>query len=342
MDTTVVTGPLFVGVDLGGTNIKAGVVDDSGTSLSVARVPTEADRGCETGLVNICCAVDEALENAGLTIDDVTGIGLATPGTMDIPAGMLLEPPNLPGWNYFPIRDRLAAHFDKQTVLQNDGNAAAYGEYWVGAGRGVKSLVLWTLGTGVGGGIIINNNIICGKHSHGAECGHVIVEMDNGRLCGTGQRGTLEAYAGANALIQRCREALDAGRESVLALEIAGGAELTPILIAQAAEEGDELADELIMDTARYMGIGTTTIMHVIDPDMILFGGAMTFGRDETELGRRFMQRIRDEVRQRAFPVSYENTTIDYATLGGDAGYIGAAGYARLKFTDRRDAPPAR
>jgi glucokinase len=113
---------------------------------------------------------------------------------------------------------------------------------------------------------------------------------------------------------------------------VTAGQELTPLLIAQAAEQGDRLADELIMDTARYMGVGTTTLMHTIDPDMVLFGGAMTFGAGETELGRRFLQTIKDEVHIRAFPVPYAKTKLDFATLGGDAGYIGAAGCARLKF----------
>lgn len=325
-------GPYYVGIDLGGTNIKAGVVDYDGNSLSKASVPTEADQGPETGVRNIIRAVDAALEQAGLAIGQIRAIGLATPGTMDIPAGMLLDPPNLPGWQNFPIRRRVADHFDRPTVLQNDGNAAAYGEWWVGAGRDVHSLVLWTLGTGIGGGIIIGDMIVRGEHSHGSECGHVIIEMNDGRLCATGQRGTLEAYAGALSVVKRCEEALDSGRESSLQELKSSGEEITPLKIAAAAEAGDALADELIMDTAMYLGVGTTTLMHVIDPDLFLFGGAMTFGRHETELGRRFLQRIRDEVKARGFPVPASKVVIEYASLGGDAGYIGAAGCARRKF----------
>jgi len=340
------TGPFFIGVDVGGTNVKVGVVTDGGESLSRVSVPTEADAGPDRGIANICRAVLQAVAESPVSLDDISGIGLATPGTMDIPAGMLLDPPNLPGWSNLPIRQRVADHFSKPTVLQNDANAAAYGEFWCGAGRDAHSLVLWTLGTGIGCGIIIGDVIVEGEHSHGAECGHIIVEMDNGRYCDTGQYGTLEAYAGAKALIRRCQEAFDAGRSSpnggrsspnggrlsALWEQVDGGAELTPLLIAQAAEAGDQLADELIMETARYMGIGTTTLMHTIDPDMVLFAGAMTFGRNETELGRRFLARIKEEVKVRAFPVPYEKTKIDYATLGGNAGTIGAAGCARLKF----------
>ena len=273
-----------------------------------------------------------SLERVGLTIAETEGVGLATPGTMDIPAGMLLDPPNLPGWKDYPIRQRVEDALRKRTVLQNDANAAAYGEFWAGAARDADSLAFWTLGTGIGGGLIINDMIIQGAHSHGSECGHMIIEMDNGRLCATGQYGTLEAYASATALKQRCHEALDAGRDSSLLAVRDSGEPITPIIIGQEADSGDEFANELIMETAKFLGVGTTSIMHAINPDMVLFGGAMTFGRNETELGRRFMNRIREEVQLRAFPVPYERTVIDYATLGGNAGYIGAAGCARREF----------
>jgi glucokinase len=156
--------------------------------------------------------------------------------------------------------------------------------------------------------------------------------MDNGRLCDSGQYGTLEAYASAKSLVCRCHEALDAGRDSALNPKRSEGVEITPLVIGQAAEAGDDLADELVMDTARYLGVGSTTLMHTIDPDVVLFGGAMTFGREETELGRRFLERIRQEVRTRAFPVPAEKTRLEFASLGNDAGYIGAAGCARRDF----------
>ncbi|MBD3673282.1 MAG: ROK family protein [Planctomycetaceae bacterium] len=323
--------PFYVGVDVGGTNIKVGVVTDRGNSLSYLSVPTKAKRGPDHGIDTICNGVEQAVEEAGLTMKEIRAVGLATPGTMDIPGGMLIDPPNLPGWQNIPIRERVRERVQRPTTLQNDANAAAYGEYWVGAGKDVHSMVFWTLGTGIGCGIIIADMIIRGEHSHGSECGHIIIEMTNGRRCATGQYGTLEAYASATALKARCHEALDAGRESILSDWLAGGEELDPLLIAKAAEHGDELADELIMDTAKYMGVGTTSILHTINPNMMLYGGAMTFGRHEKELGRRFLQRIKDEVKARAFPIPYENTIFDYATLGGDAGYIGSAGYARRK-----------
>lgn len=326
--------PFYVGVDVGGTNIKAGVVDDEGRPMSHVSVPTEAARGPAVGLDNIVRAAELAIAQSGAARGDLCGVGLATPGTMDIPAGLLIDPPNLPGWTDFPIRDRLARRLGIPTVLQNDANAAAYGEFWAGAARDARSLVFWTLGTGIGCGIIIDHVIVEGAHSHGAECGHIIIEMTNGRLCGTGQYGTLEAYAGARALVARCDEALQAGRDSAIRALRAGGEAITPLLIAQMAEAGDSLCDELVLETARFMGIGTVTLMHTIDPQMVLFGGAMTFGRNESDLGRRFIQEIRNEVKKRAFPIPAAKTIIEYASLGSDAGYIGAAGCARLKFGD--------
>lgn len=328
--------PCFVGVDVGGTNIKVGVVTDDGRAVSRVKIRTEAERGPQIGLANIYRAIEQALADASLTVDDLCAIGLATPGTMDIPAGMLLDPPNLPGWTNLPIRQIVSDHFGKPTILQNDANAAAYGEFWVGAGRDVSSLVLWTLGTGIGCGIILDHIVIEGRHSHGAECGHIIVQMDGGRLLpGTGQYGTLEAYAGAKAVVARCLEELESGRQSLIRTQLEAGERLTPLLIAQVAEQGDALANEIVMETARYLGVGTVTLMHTIDPAMVLFGGAMTFGGSQSELGRRFLQRIRDEVQLRAFPVPAAQTVIDFATLGGDAGFIGAAGCARLKYGRR-------
>jgi glucokinase len=328
------SGPYYLGIDVGGTNIKAGVVTAAGVPVTGAvSVKTEAHRGPEAGLDHIEEAAKQAVAAAGMELMDLHAIGLATPGPMDIRRGMLLSPANMPTWHDMPVRDETARRLGKPTLLQNDANAAAYGEFWVGAAKEAGSLVFWTLGTGVGCGIIYDNEIIEGAHSLGSECGHIIVDMDGPRVHpGTGQRGTLEAYASARAVIARTQEALAAGRKSLIADRIKRGEELTPKVVAEEAGKGDELADEIVMETARYLGIGTVSLMHTIDPEMVLFGGAMTFGRNDTELGRRFLARIKQEIQARAFPACWQNTLVDYATLGGDAGFIGAAGCARKAF----------
>lgn len=320
---------LFLGLDLGGTNIKAGVVDDAGVVVSSGSAPTDAHRGPEQGVQQIVAAGRTAVLKAGLSLQDITAVGLATPGTMDIPGGMLLDPPNLPGWTNFPIRDRVAGELGRPAILQNDANAAAYGEYWAGTARNARSLLFYTLGTGLGGGVIVDDQIIEGEHSHGSELGHVILEMDNGRLCTSGQYGTAEAYVSATALLKRFREALESGESSSVRRFLDAGEELTPRLIAQEAETGDHLALELIMEMARYLGATITSAVHVIDPAMVLLGGAMTFGRNETQVGREFLHRVRQEFRARTFITIADKISIEYASLGSDAGFIGAAGCAR-------------
>ena len=330
------TAPFFVGVDLGGTNIKVGVVDDQGRPLSWLSVPTEVERGPEDGTRRMGAAVLEAIGQAGLKKKDIDFVGLGTPGTMDIPAGMLLTPGNLPGWWNFPIRDRLAEHTGLPVAFANDAGAAAYGEFWVGSGKVHHSMVLFTLGTGIGGGIIIGDLSIDGENSAGAELGHIIIDYNNdARHCTCGKQGHLEAYASAGGVVERAREALATGGTSSLARRLAGGEELTPLAVAEEASRGDALAHHVVMETARYLGIGAVSVMHTIDPNMVVFGGAMDFGGHETELGRAFLERIRREVRERALPVLAEKTVIDFAALGGDAGYIGAAGVARLAYRRR-------
>lgn len=182
--------PYFLGIDLGGTNIKSGVVDDQGRVLSKVSLQTLAGRGPDEGLRNLAEAGHRAVSASGLSWDAVAAVGLGSPGTMDLENGTLIDPYNLPGWANLPIRKRLEDLLERPTVLQNDANAAAYGEFWAGAGRDVQSLVLFTLGTGVGCGIVDQGRIIEGRHGHGAECGHMIVQMENGRVCSCGAART--------------------------------------------------------------------------------------------------------------------------------------------------------
>ena len=204
--TTANVDPLYVGLDVGGTNMKAGVVDDSGTPLSRVSLPTEAHRGQEFGLARMCETIREAVSAAGVGMERIAAVGVATPGSMDIPAGMILKSVNMP-WNNVPVRRHVQETFGLPTAFQNDGNAAAYGEFWAGAGRGARSMVLFTLGTGVGGGIVVAGDgggfVIEGEHSHGAELGHIHIEMTRPRPCGCGRAGCLEAYASATAVVKR-------------------------------------------------------------------------------------------------------------------------------------------
>ncbi len=314
----------FVGLDVGGTSMKGGVVDDAGQPVGEpVSLPTEAHRGQEFGLERMCETIRDAVSAAKLTMKDIAGIGVATPGTMDIPGGLILDPPNLKPWRNVPVRQHVHDKFNLPTAFQNDANAAAYGEYWVGAGRDAHSMGLFTLGTGIGGGIIIGDLIVEGRHSHGAELGHMKIEMTKPRLCGCGRFGCLEAYASATAVVKRAHEALELAPTSALLTVKNATGDLTAKDVFVAAAAGDELCKRLVDETAYYLAVGTTNVLHSIDPDMVAFAGGMTAA------GPIFLERIKHYVKELAFPVPAEKCDIRYAELGSNAGYIGAAGCGR-------------
>jgi glucokinase len=328
---------LFVGVDVGGTNIKLGLVDDRGQTLAYHSMRTEQDRGAEDACVRMGAEVRKLIDGAGIEPRDVVHAGLATPGPMDIPSGMILRPGNLPGWWDFPIRERASHHLGLPVAFANDANAAAYGEYWRGAGEKYHSLVLLTLGTGIGGGIIVGDTLIEGVHSCGSECGHILVNpADDAPMDSLGKRGSLESYSNASAVIDRAVRALANVSDTPLAKRMAARELLTPRLIAQEAERGDQVARQVIMETGYWLAIGIVSLIHTIDPDAVILGGAMTFGGNDSPVGRAFLQTIRDEVRPRLLEPLRDTVKIEFASLGGDAGYIGAAGLARLEHRKAR------
>jgi glucokinase len=328
---TAPKGPFFAGLDVGGTSMKGGVVDDTGRPLASVSLPTEAHKGQEHGLARMVQTLREAVAAAGLTMKQIAAVGVATPGTMDIPAGVILDPPNLRPWQNVPVRQFISEQLGLPTAFQNDANAAAYGEFWSGAGKDAHSLVLFTLGTGVGGGIVIGDFVLEGEHSHGAEIGHMKIEMTAPRQCGCGRWGCLEAYASATAVVKRTLEALtESGGKSALGDVLHTQGEITARDIFEAAAAGDALADKIVEDTAFYLAVGATNMMHTIDPDMIVFGGGMTAA------GEPFLERIRRHIHQLAFPVPAARTTICFARLGSDAGFIGAAACGRLLYRRQR------
>jgi glucokinase len=321
---------IYVGVDVGGTSIKIGLIYESGKIIWYGNIPTHADREPADAIERVSTAIKSAFEQLDQSYDDLAAIGLATPGTMDIPAGMILEPPNLPGWRHFAIRQALGKATQKPVVFANDANAAAFGEYWLGSGTQYQSMLLLTLGTGVGGGIIVFEKTIDGANSLGGEIGHTIVDTSpHARICSCGQRGHLEAYASATAVTRRADEAIESGRETSLRCLVDDHQPLTALSICEHAEAGDAFANEIILDTADFLAIGILNAAHMLDPQGIILGGAMNFGGTETAVGKMFLERIRNEVKRMTFPVMRNKVHIDFALLGGKAGFVGAAGIAR-------------
>ena len=323
--------PFFLGVDVGGTGIKIGLVDNVGKTLGFVSIPTEEPKGPDDAMRRVAAASDQLLSSLGFARTDVARVGLGTPGSQNIAKGLLIEPPNHPHWHHFPIVQSLEEKLGLKVSFANDANAAAFGEFWIGTGERFHSMVLLTLGTGVGSGIIIDDHLVVGHNSFGGECGHIIIDPSpSARLCvWGGGRGHLEAYASASAVTARAKEQLLAGASSILAPE---AQTVTAKRLYEAASQGDAWSLGLIDETADYLAIGITTIVHTVDPGLVVLGGAMNFGGAKSPVGQRFLQRIRDSFRKRSFEYVAAGTTIDFASLGGDAGYLGAAGIARTEY----------
>ena len=328
--------PFYWGIDIGGTGIKIGLVDSAGRTLAYQRIPTRQDEGPKAAMQRVAEFVQETENLLGVS-DQVARVGLGAPGPMDLPRGYLVSPPQLPAWWDFPIRDTVAELLGADVSFLNDANAAAYGEFWLGSGRNSLSMVLLTLGTGVGGGVITEGELVNGVNSCGSECGHIIIDPSpTAQLCvWGGGRGHLEAYASASGVVQRTRQRLTEGAKSSLSGLLGGNdSELTAKKVYEAATKGDDLALEIVDDTARWLGIGITTLVHTMDPGSVVLGGAMNFGGPGDPIGERFREKITEVFRERTFPNIFEGTTITFATLGADAGYLGVAGYARKEHLD--------
>jgi len=314
-----------IGVDLGGTYIKAGVVDSTGKLLRQSRVSreTEVEKGCDAVVGNVVGAANEALEKSGLAWDAVCGVGVGSPGVFDPVTDMLVLAPNLACLVGRPLPTLIEKKLGRGLPihLENDANCAAFGEKWAGAGRDAKNIVLFTLGTGIGGGIVIDGKLWRGARGSAAELGHQCVEV-NGLPCGCGNRGCLEVYASATGMVRRFIEAVRQGRDSALAPRVKSNQKVTARIIHEAAVAGDELAKEIEDQTGRYLGIAVVNMINVLDPEMIIFSGGMTASGDA------LLNPIKEEAARRACGLGLKGVSIVFGKLGNDAGLIGAAGCA--------------
>lgn len=303
-----------IGIDLGGTNIAVGVVDDRHAIIAEASVPTGAFRPAEEMVADMCRAVEMALAKAGLRAADCAGIGIGSPGTCDSAAGTVVRAYNL-GWFNVPVCRMLHEHFGIPVHLSNDANCAALAETVAGAAVGCRDMILITLGTGVGGGIIIDGKIYAGMRSMGAELGHTLLVLD-GEPCTCGRRGCWEAYSSATALIRQARQAAAEHPESLLA----GAEEITGKTVFDAADRGDETANAVVDRFCDYLGAGVTNIVNALAPEVILIGGGIS------RQGERLLAPVRRYVERNCFG-GLEGAIPIFAAarLGNDAGIIGAA-----------------
>lgn len=318
------SGPWAIGVDIGGTNLVAGTVPVAGgLPAAVRRTPTRPDRGGDSAVADVASIVEsvieETLENEGGSRDDIVGIGVGCPGPLNLDDGTILNPPNL-DWSGYPIRDRIAEATGFDVTLDNDANCATYGEWWVGAGRGARSLVCITLGTGVGGGFIEDGRLMRGSTGNALEVGCTTIDVA-GRPCRCGNKGCLEAYASGPSIAARAVEGIDAGADSVLPDLVHGDLEaITAATVSRALGAGDDFAAGVVEDTARFLGAGIANLVNLFNPERIVLVGGVT------AVGDPLFVPLRAEVRRRAFDRAVDACSIVPGALPQTAGVIGAAG----------------
>lgn len=317
-----------IGIDLGGTFIKFGLVDSSYKLVGKTfQLPTPVGEGSDAVVAQMAKGGRMAIESAGVAKADVAGVGIGAPGPLDLKAGVVIAMPNIPGMDGLPLRDRVGGALGIPGVLENDANAAGFGEYIGGAGGRCGDMVLLTLGTGVGSGIVVDDKVLHGAHGIGAELGHLVVVPD-GEVCNCGQRGCLERYASATFMARAAERMLSGGcnRHSVLRDVLAKKGELTAKDICEARRAGDVFATNVWDTMARHLAGGCVSIARIIDPERIVLGGGMAAA------GEDLLGPVRAHFTAMHWSLTDERTQIVLATLGNDAGVIGAAGVAMQKY----------
>lgn len=314
-----------LGIDLGGSRIKAALVTPGKEVLGTASEQTPAAEGPSAVMDAMDRCARRLVKESGLTMDAIEAAGIGAPGPMNWQTGIVYSPPNLKGWKDVPLGAGIAERLKVPCFVDNDANAACYGEFWLGAGRGSSNLCLLTLGTGIGGGMVIEGELVRGPDGTAGEVGHMKVAR-GGRLCGCGARGCLEAYASAPATVRTAVEALEKGGESVLSKMCGGDREaITAEMIGTAAREGDPLALDVLGETGEWLGLGIASLVNLLNPEKVILAGGMA------EAGDLLFETIRKSVLLNAFEVPAARAEIIPSALGPDSGAVGAAGCALLR-----------
>jgi len=302
-----------IGIDLGGTNIAAGLVDENMNILCQMSLPTQSERPYQEIVRDMAVLVRGLVNMGNISMEEVESVGIGSPGTPEKETGNILYSNNL-GWNDVPLLAELGKYIPVPMKVDNDANCAALGEFLAGAAKGCKSAVMITLGTGVGGGIVLDGQIYDGVNHAGAEIGHTVI-VSGGELCTCGRRGCWEAYASATALIRMGKEAAATNPDSLLnSFE-----KLNGLTIFQAADQGDEAAQKVIDQYLFYVAEGLTNVVNVFQPEAVVIGGGIC-GQ-----GERILKPIREQVAKDVFCKQVSVPQIVTATLGNAAGIIGAA-----------------
>lgn len=320
-------GVYSIGVDLGGTNLRIAAVDTEGKLLEKLTTGTEVGRGRDSVIGEMC----EAILSVDLKFRDsgkLAGIGIGVPGFIDMDTGTIMESPNLPGWANFPVRDDIQRRLGVPVILENDANSAAMGEKWLGAGRDTDHMAMYTLGTGVGGGLVLNGRLWHGMNGMAGELGHINVEPE-GYPCGCGSRGCLEQYASATAIVRMAHEIIATGQADDLAQASRGNVEFNSRVIYQLAIQGDVAAQRIYETVGRSLGVGIGGTVNAMNLPMYVVGGGVASAWDA------FAPTMFEELKNRSFVYKVtapdgpmagkKHTIVTRALMGSDAGLYGAA-----------------
>jgi glucokinase len=302
-----------LGLDIGGTKLAAGVVDESGAVGSFLVESTRAEEGPDRGLERLFALGRRAVEEAGVEWGALGAVGIGSGGPLDASRGVLLAPPHLTGWVDVPIVARAEEALALPVALENDATAAAAGEHRYGAGAGTSHMVYLTISTGVGGGVVIGGRLYRGATGNGGELGHVTVDCDGRECRGCGRRGCLEAYVSGTSIAERAREA--------------GMGDVTANDVAAAARRGDPVASEVWDATTDALGCGLTSIVNLFEPELVVLGGGVVGGT-----GEQLLAPVRELVRRDAMAPAGAAARIVASPLGPHVGVVGAAAIARERF----------
>lgn len=318
----------LVGVDLGGTTTKVAFLNQDGDILQKWEIATDKSEQGKNITTNIAKTISEKLKELGEKEERLLGIGIGAPGPVDGETGVVFEAINL-GWTNYPLRDLLAEATGLPVAVNNDANMAALGEMWKGAGTGAKDLVCVTLGTGVGGGVIANGSIVQGVSGAAGEFGHVIVEMEDGAACNCGLKGCLETVASATGIVRMAMRELNDNGDSQLAYILRQNGHITAKDVADCAKQGDKYAQSVFDRVSFHLGYVLANVANTVNPEKVVIGGGVS------KAGDFLLNIVHKYFQQFTFSRVRKSTSLAIATLGNDAGVIGAAWLIKVQMQEK-------
>jgi glucokinase len=310
---------VFLGLDLGATKIVTALVDRQGQVIARDYRKTEASKGLTSVVARMVDAASEVMNGAGVVSGQIGGVGVAAPGPTDAESGIVRTPINLPGWKDVPLGQLIQDRLGLPTALENDANAAALAEHRFGAGRGTTHMIYVTVSTGIGGGVIVNRELVTGATGAAGEIGHMTI-LPYGPYCACGNRGCLEALASGTAIAREARMRVSRGVPTLIAdLAKLDPKRISAKLVAQAAAEGDAEAQEILDEAVTYLGLGIANLANIFNPELIVVGGGLS------KMGERLLEPVRRTLERRALPATAQAAKVVPAQLGDDVAVIGAA-----------------